>query len=173
MVNEYYSDVRMDKYLYKALHMMLERRIVLPINASVYMYHHLGIEKFEKTGGIFINVVNKEYRKSYVVVLPGQVFPAHYHKIKQESFYVLSGILDVCIEGEKFSVLEGGIINIERGQMHSFSSEKGVIFEEISTTYMLNDSFFEDASLDSVPYCDRKTIYNEAQWKEIYKLWKE
>lgn len=166
-------NVGMSAYLYKALHMMLDRHITLPIDATVYIYHHRGKELFEETGSIFINVVNREYRKSYVLMLPNQQFPAHYHRIKQESFYVLSGTLDVTVENEKISIPAGGIINIERGQMHSFGSKEGVIFEEISTTYTTNDSFFDDPSLVNVSYDERRTVYNQEEWKEIYKLWKK
>lgn len=173
MDNGVSNKINMSAYLYKSLHMLLDNKIPLPMDASVYIYHHLGKADFEKIGGIFINIVNKEYRKSYVIELPGQRFPSHYHKIKQESFYVLCGTLDVVIEGEKKQISEGGIVNIERGQMHSFCTENGAIFEEISTTYTVNDSFFEDLSLNSVAYNDRRTVFNQEEWKEIYKLWKK
>ena len=171
--NNRYDKNGMRKHLYKALQMMNERAIVLPIIANVYIYHHCGRDKFQEVGSIFIDIVNKEYRKSYVIVLPDQKFPLHYHKIKQESYYVLSGELIVEIEGVKHIVPPGGIIDVERGQMHSFTSINGAVFEEISTTYTQNDSFFEEEILNKNPYDERRTVFNQEEWKEIYKLWKE
>ena len=34
-------------------------------------------------------------------------------------------------------------MTVERGDKHSFSSKEGCIFEEISTTHYLNDSYYE------------------------------
>ena len=36
---------------------------------------------------------------------------------------------------------------VERGQKHSFSSENGAVFEEVSTTHYKNDSFYEDPAI--------------------------
>ena len=52
--------------------------------------HHKGIEKFRKTGAFF-NIINKNYAKKMIVILPNQSHPLHFHKVKDESFHILSG----------------------------------------------------------------------------------
>jgi len=41
------------------------------------------------------------------------------------------------------------------GTPHSFSSPDGAVFEEISSTHYVNDSFYTDESINDNP--DRKT----------------
>ena len=50
---------------------------------------------------------------------------------------------------------------VGRGQIHSFSSEQGVIFEEISTTHIKNDSYYEDAQIASQDPIERKTYIKD------------
>ena len=36
------------------------------------------------------------------------------------------------------------MVTVERGSRHAFSSQEGVVFEELSTTHYPNDSFYDD-----------------------------
>lgn len=141
---------------------------VLPRNCIFEVYHHYGAEKFCETGTVFIKVVNREYCKSYAVILPKQNYPAHYHKIKMETFFVLYGDLTVVKEGITYNLLPGDMLDVERLEEHAFSSEKGCVFEEISTTYMRNDSIYTDSNVYD-NYDNRKTVISLNKWKEIYK----
>ncbi len=58
---------------------------------------------------------------------------------------VLYGSLDVVCDGKMRHVTRGETVVIERGVNHSFSSQEGCVFEEISTTHYGNDSFYQDA----------------------------
>ena len=147
--------------------LMREAHIVLPKQASVNIYHHLGRDKISETGAMFINIVNRDYCKSIVVMLPGQAYPNHYHRIKTESFYVLSGELIVVTDGVEHRVKPGELLHIERGQDHSFSTETGTVFEEISTVYMPNDSVYTDDKIASTSYSQRRTSLTQEEWKEI------
>ena len=146
-----------------------ESHIVLPHDCIFEIYHHYGIENFENVGTVFIKVINREYCKSYAVLLPKQSYPAHFHKIKKESFYVLYGDLTVKKEGSICKMLPGEILNVERLEEHSFTSEYGCVFEEISTTYLRNDSIYSDKQIHEKYYNKRKTIVKLKEWKEIYK----
>ena len=55
----------------------------------------------------------------------------------------------------------GDIMTVMRYDKHSFSSVKGAIFEEISTTHIKGDSQYEDERSMSGDYMDRKTILKE------------
>lgn len=159
--------------LHKALGVMRKAKIVFPRSAEVNIYHHCGIEKFEQTGAVFINIVNRDYCKSYVVMLPGQKYPCHYHKIKTESFYVLYGVLSVEADGNVYEMREGEMLHIERGTEHSFWSDTGTVFEEISTNYTRNDSFYLNEEIQKTSYAQRRTMLDPEEWKEVRKEWNE
>ena len=92
-----------------------------------------------------IDCVNREYCKKILAVLPGQSHPCHYHSRKEETFVVLHGDLKITLNGKESTLYKGDIMTVEREMPHSFSSENGCIFEEISTTHYVNDSFYEDS----------------------------
>jgi len=51
----------------------------------------------------------------------------------------------------------GDVLVIPRGTWHSFWSDTGVIFEEISTTHFNDDSFYADKAVNRMPREGRKT----------------
>lgn len=159
--------------LHKALCVMRGAKIVLPKSAEVNIYHHCGKDRFEQTGAVFINIVNRDYCKSYVIMLPGQRYPCHYHKIKTESFYVLYGILNVEADGRVHKLMEGEMLHIERGMEHAFWSDTGTVFEEISTNYTRNDSFYMNEEIQKTSYAQRRTVIEPEEWKEVRMEWKE
>ena len=73
--------------------MLYEAKIVVGPQFELELLHHYGLEHFRHYGATIINVINREYCKKLIVVLPGQQHPSHYHKVKEETFQVLSGIL--------------------------------------------------------------------------------
>ncbi|MCM1183104.1 MAG: cupin domain-containing protein [Roseburia sp.] len=159
----------MNNEIYRALRQSFEiiekSHLVLPAQSTLEIYHHYGIEDFNKTGAVFINVVNKEYCKSYAVILPGQSYPLHYHKIKLETFYVLYGELEVTCEENTYILKPGEMLDVERGAEHSFCSATGAVFEEISTTYVRNDSIYIDSKISGKTYEQRKTFVTYAEWR--------
>ncbi|MDD3138679.1 MAG: cupin domain-containing protein, partial [Lachnospiraceae bacterium] len=106
-----------------------------------------------------INIINREYCKKYLIVLPGQKHPSHAHRIKEETFQVLYGDLDVQMEDEKEKHLHpGDMQTVLRGEYHSFSSVNGAIFEEVSTQHMKSDSYYKDPEVNKLDPMERKTF---------------
>lgn len=161
------------QYLNSALNMLHIAKIVFPVEAVINIYHHAGIQKVTQEGATFVNVVNRDYSKSYVIMTPGQRYPEHYHRIKTESFYVLYGELTIESDGEVFKLHPGEMHHVERGENHSFRTDLGVVFEEISTMYMPNDSVYTDESILKTSYAQRRTTINGNRWKEIREKWKQ
>lgn len=116
--------------------------VVVPVGSCCEISHHYGLENFRKTGVAMIDCVNREYCKKVLVVLPGQSHPNHYHVKKEETFVILYGELSIILNKEQKILHKGDVMVVERGVDHSFSSDKGCVFEEISTTHYLNDSFY-------------------------------
>ena len=123
--------------------------------------HHEGIENFEKVGCFLLNIINKEYAKKILVMLPGQRHPAHKHYKKKESFIILFGTLKLIDKSKKYNLKVGDIVHLSKQGTHSFRAGKeGCIFEEISTTSFSNDSFYKDKKISKLSRDTRKTYIN-------------
>ncbi len=138
--------------------MLYEAGIALGKDFEVELSHHYGMKHFRQTGAIIISIINREYCKKLLVILPGQKHPVHMHKVKEETFQLLYGDLTVNIEGEDIYMKPGDIQTVLRGVRHSFTSVKGAIFEEVSTTHIKNDSYYEDPIVRALDPIERKTI---------------
>ncbi len=124
--------------------LLSESKVVVPTGSVCEISHHYGLENYDKTGVAMIDCVNREYCKKILAVLKGQSHPDHYHLKKEETFVVLHGELNMVINGETKVLHKGDLMTIERGMKHSFSSDTGCIFEEISSTHYVNDSYYDD-----------------------------
>lgn len=140
--------------------MLSEAKIILNSEFEVEYSHHYGVKNFKKTGVVIINVINREYCKKILVQLPGQMHPSHHHKLKEETFQVLSGSLNVWIDGREKILFPGDVCLVLPGVWHSFTSKTGCIFEEISTTHFNNDSVYRDKKINDLKRDERKTKVN-------------
>lgn len=128
----------------KILH---EAKIILPNKVEIEISHHYGMKSFYKWGAVIINVVNRQYCKKLIILLPEQKYPEHCHKKKDETMHILYGEMSLCINREQRKLKTGDIATIERKVKHAFMADKGVIFEEISTKYYKGDSYWEDKKI--------------------------
>jgi len=138
--------------------MLNEARIHLGPEFKVEYSHHYGIQKFLETGAVLIECVTRDYCKKLVVQLPKQKHPSHYHALKEETFQVLYGQLECTVDGRHRTLLPGESVVVLPGVWHSFRTEGGVIFEEISSRDHDNDSFYEDKSINKLARAERKTV---------------
>ena len=138
--------------------MLNEARIALNSEFEVEYSHHYGIKNFLKTGAVLITCVNRGYCKKLIIQLPGQYHPMHLHDKKEESFQVLYGKLITTIDGHKRTLNPGELVTILPGVWHDFSTETGVIFEEISSTHINSDSIYKYPKINVMKREQRKTI---------------
>lgn len=141
--------------------MLYEAGIALGNEFDVELSHHYGMQHFRQFGAIIISIVNREYCKKLIIVLPGQQHPNHLHKVKEETFQVLYGDLKVTIDGAESVMHPGDTRTVLRGAMHSFTSDTGAVFEEISTTHIRNDSYYEDPKISALDPLERKSILRD------------
>ena len=133
-------------------------KVPLNIEFSTEYSHHYGISNFRETGAVLINCINREYCKKILVQLPGQQHPEHFHKLKDETFQVLHGQLHIQVDGKHSILGPGQICLVQPGIWHSFWTETGVVFEEISTRDVLGDSYYRDKAINRMKRSERKTV---------------
>ncbi|MCD4794188.1 MAG: N-acetylneuraminate synthase family protein [Bacteroidales bacterium] len=143
--------------------MLHESKIIIPKNAELEISHHYGISKLKQFGAIIFSIVNREYCKKILICLPGQTNPMHMHKIKEETFQLLSGDLTINLKDKKIDLIPGELFLIEQNIMHDFTSVNGAIFEEISSTHRRGDSYYEDKYISDLDPMQRKTIIKDWQ----------
>ncbi|OHC71879.1 MAG: spore coat protein [Rhodocyclales bacterium RIFCSPLOWO2_02_FULL_63_24] len=134
----------------KAVRSLLrEGNVILPGLSELEISHHYGLEKFDRFGLTMITIVNREYCKKVLVMLAGQTHPEQYHEQKEETFVVLHGTMILKLDGVAQKVKPGDVVTVERGVRHEFHTESGVVFEEISSTHIKDDSFYTDPTIAS------------------------
>jgi sialic acid synthase SpsE/quercetin dioxygenase-like cupin family protein len=129
--------------------------VLVPNRSELELSHHYGVERFDEFGIVMVTVVNRDYCKKVIGVFPGQTHPEHVHKKKEETFICMSGTLIVDLDGVSHTLKPGDVLTVEVGVKHSFHSPDGAVFEEISSTHFVDDSFYTDESINA--NAERKT----------------
>ena len=103
-----------------------------------------------------ITVVNRDYCKKLIMVLPGQRHPEQYHNVKEETFYILYGEATIGLDGVEKEYHRGDAVVVKPGMRHTFRSASGAVIEEISSTHFVDDSFYTDPQISQNK--NRKTL---------------
>ena len=133
-----------------------ESNVIIPPKVDLEISHHYGIDQFDEFGLTMITVVNREYCKKLIILLPGQKHPEQYHKQKEETFHILYGDAWANLDGDVRQYKAGEVVTVEKGVKHSFGTDTGVIIEEISSTHYVDDSYYTDPAIMQNQY--RKTL---------------
>jgi sialic acid synthase SpsE/quercetin dioxygenase-like cupin family protein len=131
--------------------LLKKRRIALPSYVDLEISHHHGMDRFHESGAVLIYIINRAYSKMLVIMFPGQSYPRHSHRLKDETYHLLHGDLEVEVDGETNRLKAGDVLSINRGTPHSFKTASGAIIEEVSTTYVQGDSIYEDPVVNNNP----------------------
>lgn len=148
-VNTQCSDSRQQVYeiVQHVKQLLKEAHVITPGAAELEISHHYGLEQFAECGLVMINVVNREYCKKLLVMLPGQTHPEQSHRQKEETFVVLHGGMRLWLDDEARDCQPGDVVTVGRGVRHRFQTEHGVVFEEISSTHYKDDSYYTDPAI--------------------------
>ena len=146
-VTKYDSRNQILKIIEDVRSLLKEANIVYPGQAKLEISHHYGIDKFYETGITMITVVNREYCKKLIIVLPGQQHPEQFHKQKEETFVVLHGDLELTLNDKKHELTKGDVVTVEPLVRHRFTTKNGCVVEEISSTHYTDDSFYTDKNI--------------------------
>ena len=122
-------------------------KVQVPGHCELEISHHYGLEKFREFGLTAITVINREYCKRLMVVLPGQKHPEQWHNVKDETYHILYGDVTVDLDGSQTTHKANGVVTIPHGIKHSFWTKSGAVIEEVSSSYSSDDSFYSDVAI--------------------------
>jgi quercetin dioxygenase-like cupin family protein len=76
---------------------------------------------FEDERGTINQLIHDGYKQINVITSKkGVIRGNHFHKLNNEAFYVVSGALEVTVNGETHTFSSGDFFGIEPNDMHSF-----------------------------------------------------
>jgi mannose-6-phosphate isomerase-like protein (cupin superfamily) len=129
------------------LKLIQESGVSVPRNAILEISHHYGLEKFDEFGVCMITVINRGYCKKLLLLLPGQTHPPMYHKQKDETFFLVYGDAKLLLDHSEVEFNLGDTAVIPPTIIHAMSTKNGAIIEEVSSTHILDDSFYLDDAI--------------------------
>ena len=114
-----------------------------------------GLGRYAQEGlGLVVRVNQPEYCSKWLTLRPGQRCPAHFHKLKKETFFVLRGEVELEADGQTTHLTPGQCYTLRPGVRHAFSSASGAVIEEVSTHDENGDSYFDDPAIVRDPIID-------------------
>jgi sialic acid synthase SpsE/mannose-6-phosphate isomerase-like protein (cupin superfamily) len=137
-------------------------KVIVPGQLELEISHHYGLDNFNQHGSTIITVVNREYCKRVIVMLPGQTHPEQYHRLKDETYHILHGEISLSLDGVRSVRKANDIVIIPREVRHGFSTRAGAVIEEVSSYYTQGDSYYTDSTIEANP--NRKTYVTH--WME-------
>jgi mannose-6-phosphate isomerase len=78
-------------------------------------------------------IVNRKYCGKFLHLKKGWQCSLHYHERKDETFYVMSGLVYLERDHEAFELKPGAILHIPPGAIHRFAGLEDSVILEIST----------------------------------------
>ena len=97
------------------------------------------MKRVDKVWGTEYWIANNEsYCMKFLFLLPGRCSSLHYHKIKDETFYIERGVVFIEIDGETVELRQGQSVRLKPSQRHKFWNEKGseeATIVEVSTKH--------------------------------------
>lgn len=84
-------------------------------------------------------VNNKKYCGKLLHLNKGAWISLHLHPVKQETFYILSGLVYLIVEHNDYCLKTGETVTILPGQKHQFTGMTHAIILEISTHHSDKD----------------------------------
>lgn len=109
-----------------------------------------GLGRFDQIGLIEYWIANETeagYCGKYLFVFDGQQCPAHSHRVKHETFFVVRGCLKVRLNGQSIVLHQGEVLPISPGCVHSFKGQGSSLLLELSMPCRVSDNRFEDPQI--------------------------
>lgn len=148
----------LDRYVQRIRGIATEAHIDLADEELLEISHHYGVEEIWNYGCCIVNVLNRSYCKKLILMAQGQEHPEQFHKIKEETFRVLHGAVQVKLDGAPQDLTAGQLLVIMANTRHSFKAVSDAVIEELSTTSSPEDSYYTDVRISASPRSARKSL---------------
>ena len=126
----------------------------LTMPEEVVLAMGFGLGDFYQTGEIEFWVANETkngYCGKFLFLFPKQTCPAHHHKKKHETFYLVKGRVRMNAGREKFEMVPGDCYAMSPGVVHTFTAVDGpVLILEVSKPCEPKDSIFIDKRIGRI-----------------------
>lgn len=116
---------------------------------------------FEKVWGHEVWIVNnEEYCGKFLNLKRNYRCSTHYHKLKDETFYIMGGVVLMEVGNNTYILRTGEAVRVRRGVLHRFTGISDATILEISTQHFEDDSYRSNKS--------KKLNWREKRWLKKY-----
>jgi len=119
----------------------------LTMPQDVTLVLHFGLDDFRRTGAIeywIVNDVEAGYCGKFLFVFDGQTCPAHFHKAKHETFFIVKGTVRMTAGGQERTMSQGETLVMPPGTRHTFTGLGNCLLLEVSLPSTGKDNYFDD-----------------------------
>jgi mannose-6-phosphate isomerase-like protein (cupin superfamily) len=109
-----------------------------------------GLGEYDKTGLIEYWIANEAkagYCGKYLFVFDGQTCPAHRHRLKHETFFIVKGKVRMRSGRRSWIMKPGDVFAVPRRTGHSFTGIGPALLLEVSTPCLVDDNYFENTAI--------------------------
>jgi quercetin dioxygenase-like cupin family protein len=148
----------LDRFVQRTRGIASEAGIDIADDEYFELSHHHGVDQIWQYGCCIVNVLNRAYCKKLIIMTGGQEHPEQFHAIKEETFRIVRGELQVTLDGQTLILRQGQSLVVEPNVKHHFKALTDTVVEELSTTSLAEDTVYTDPQISSIPRTSRKTI---------------
>ncbi len=109
---------------------------------------HFGLHDFFRIGEIEYWIVNdlaNKYCGKFLFLFQNQRCPRHYHKLKDETFFIVRGKVEMEAGRKRFRMPAGATYKMKPGLRHTFRALGGpALVLEVSLPSVPHDNIFDD-----------------------------
>ena len=106
-----------------------------------------GLGDFSRVGETEFWIANEEeagYCGKFLFLFAEQTCPAHLHKQKLETFFIVKGTVAMSYGGEMLQMTPGDVLRCEQGSLHEFTARTPALVLEVSRPSIISDNYFSD-----------------------------
>ncbi len=106
-----------------------------------------GLGDFWRIGETEFWIANEEeagYCGKFLFLFAGQTCPAHLHKEKLETFFIVKGDVRMRYAGKDREMSPGDVLRCEVGTLHEFTATSNALLLEVSRPSIISDNYFSD-----------------------------
>lgn len=105
-------------------------------------------------------IVNKEYCGKRLLLKKDRRCSMHFHKEKDEVFYIEKGNVLLEMDGERYVLTPGEFVHVRSGSEHRFTGLEDSVIFEFSTTHSEEDSYRREKSghVDPLRYARQSAV---------------